>query len=80
MPRSQIKDEDTYKALRREGASEEKAARIANARAAGTLHHGGGKLEGRSKEELYDEARRIGIKGRAEMTKAELVDAIRNHR
>ena len=31
MPRAQIKDEETYRALRREGNSEEKSARIANA-------------------------------------------------
>ncbi len=31
MPRAQIKDEKTYQALRREGNSEEKSARIANA-------------------------------------------------
>ena len=34
MPRAQIKDEKTYRALRREGNSEEKSARIANAAAA----------------------------------------------
>lgn len=34
MPRAQIKDEETYRALRREGNSEEKSARIANAAAA----------------------------------------------
>jgi hypothetical protein len=33
MPRAQIKDEKTYRALRREGNSEEKSARIANAAA-----------------------------------------------
>ena len=36
MPSAQIKDEKTYQALRREGNSEEKSARIANA-AAGAL-------------------------------------------
>jgi hypothetical protein len=34
MPRAQIKDERTYRALRRAGNSEEKSARIANAAAA----------------------------------------------
>ena len=34
MPAPQIKDEKTYQALRREGNSEEKSARIANAGAA----------------------------------------------
>jgi hypothetical protein len=34
MPTPQIKDEKTYRAVRREGNSEEKSARIANAAAA----------------------------------------------
>jgi hypothetical protein len=37
MPRAQIKDEETYRALRREGNSKEKSARIANAAAATAL-------------------------------------------
>src|SRR3546814_8644962 len=36
---SQIKDDETYEALRDDGASKEKAARIANARAGGSLDH-----------------------------------------
>jgi len=40
MPRAQIRDEKTYQALRREGNSEEKSARIANA-AAGSSRTGG---------------------------------------
>ena len=55
-----------------------KAARIANAQAAGTLSHDSTPLEDRTKDELYDEARRIGIDGRSDMTKDELVKAIRN--
>ncbi len=76
---SQIKDDDTYEALREEGASKEKAARIANAKAAGTLDHRGTDLEDRTKEDLYDEAKEIGIEGRSEMSKKELIDAIRDH-
>ncbi|WP_242140105.1 Rho termination factor N-terminal domain-containing protein [Sphingomonas sp. TREG-RG-20F-R18-01] len=73
-----IKDDKLYEDLRRDGASPEKAARIANAKAAGTIdHHGGGKLEDRTKDDLMDEARRIGIAGRSTMTKDELVEAIR---
>ncbi len=34
-----IKRKDVYEALRREGVSKEKAARIANATAAGTIDH-----------------------------------------
>lgn len=78
MPSSQIKDEKLYDKLREEGNSKEKAARIANAKAAGTLDHPGGRLESRSKEELYEEAKEIGIEGRSDMSKDELVKAIRD--
>jgi len=73
-----IKDDKLYEELRTDGASPEKAARIANAKAAGTIdHRGGGKLEDRTKDDLMDEARKIGIEGRSTMTKDELVEAIR---
>ena len=75
----QIKNDKLYEDLRRDGASKEKAARIANAQAAGTLDHDSTHLENRSKDELYDEAKEIGIEGRSDMNKDELVDAIREH-
>jgi thiamine pyrophosphate-dependent acetolactate synthase large subunit-like protein len=85
MPRAQIKDEKTYQALRREGNSEEKSARIANA-AAGSSRQKVGKKGGQSpsysdwsKEDLVKRAREIGVKGRSTMTKAQLIDALRNH-
>ena len=34
---------------------------------------------GRTKEQLYAEARRLGIDGRSKMNKGELIDALRNH-
>ncbi len=85
MARAQIKDEKTYRALRREGNSEGKAARIANA-AAGSSRSEVGARGGKSpsyaewtKDELLKRAREIGVKGRASMTKAQLIDALRNH-
>ncbi len=75
----QIKDDALYEKLRKQGESAEKAARIANVRAAGTLDHRGTRLDDRSKDDLYDEAKEIGISGRSKMNKAELVAAIRNH-
>lgn len=75
----QVKDDKLYEALRQDGASKEKAARIANARAAGTLDHRGTRLEDRTKGDLMDEAQEIGIDGRSTMNKEELVDAIRDH-
>jgi len=76
---SQIKNDELYEKLRDEGNSKEKAARIANAQAAGTLDHPGGTLESRSRDELYDEANEIGIEGRSKMNKDDLIDAIRDH-
>ena len=75
----QIKDDTLYEELRDDGASKEKAARIANAKADGSLDHKGTNLEDRTKEELYDEAKEIGIEGRSDMTKDELIKAIRYH-
>ena len=75
----QIKDDKLYEDLRKDGASKEKAARIANAKAEGSLDHKSTRLEDRTKEELYDEAKEIGIEGRSDMSKDELIDAIRSH-
>lgn len=75
----QIKDDKLYEELLEKGNSREKAARIANAHAAGTLHHDSVHLEDRSVGDLKEEARRIGIAGRSRMGKAELIGAIREH-
>lgn len=72
-----IKDDKLYEDLRRDGNSKEKAARIANAKAGGTLAHKSTRLEDRTKAELYEEAKEIGIEGRSSMSKAELAKAIR---
>jgi hypothetical protein len=75
-----VKDGKLYEDLRKQGESKEKAARIANAKAAGTLDHRSTKLEDRTKADLLKEARRIGIAGRSTMDKSALVKAIRGHR
>ncbi|MGY4396142.1 hypothetical protein ACVWZA_001315 [Sphingomonas sp. UYAg733] len=72
-----VKNDKLYEDLRRDGASKEKAARIANAQAAGTLDHRGTELEDRTKADLMKEAREVGIAGRSRMGKADLVRAIR---
>ncbi len=80
---SSVKDDKTYEALRADGASKEKAARIANAKAGGgnPSKKGGkaSKYEDQTKEQLQKKARDVGIDGRSKMSKGELVDALRNH-
>lgn len=75
----QIKDDKKYEALRKEGASKEKAARIANTPNSGKKGGKASKLEERTKKELLENAKKIGIKNRHQMKKAELINAIRNH-
>lgn len=79
-----IKDADTYEALRDQGASKEKAARIANAKANDDMHPSkkGGKAppyEEWTRDALYDRAQEIGIEGRSDMRKDELIEALRKH-
>jgi hypothetical protein len=78
-----VKDDRLYEELREDGASKEKAARIANAKAGGEdVSSKGGEAESyedRTKEELEERAREIGIEGRSEMSKDELIDALRYH-
>ena len=80
-----VKDDDQYEALRKQGASKEKAARIANASAAqgrSAVGRRGGNAEDyddRTKDELLQRARELDIDGRSKMTKPELIDALRNH-
>jgi hypothetical protein len=80
-----IKDDETYDALREEGASKEKAARIANASAAegkDTVGRRGGKAgdyDDWTVDDLQERAAEIGIEGRSDMNKDELIEALRNH-
>lgn len=83
-PGPSVKDDETYEALRDQGASKQKAARIANA-AANSSRSAVGEKGGRSPSyeewtvaDLRKRAGEIGVEGRSRMKKSELVDALRN--
>jgi hypothetical protein len=89
MPRKNhgpsVKDPELYERLRERGESKEKAARIANEAARegrSTVGERGGEsasYEDWTVEELRERAAEIGIERRSEMTKDELIDALRHH-
>lgn len=74
-----IKNDDQYEALRAEGASKEKAARIANTSNAGRKGGKASPYEEWTRDALYQRAREIGIDGRSYMNKQALIDALRSH-
>ena len=74
-----IKNEDQYEALREKGCSKEKSARIANSPNSGKKGGKAQPYEERTKEELYEQAKNIGIDGRSKMDKTELIYALRNN-
>lgn len=79
MDRPSIKNEEQYEALRDKGYSKEKAARIANTANSGKKGGKAEKYENRTKKELYEQAKEIGIEGRSKMDKEELIEALRDH-
>ena len=77
--RPSVKNEDQYEALREQGYSKEKSARIANTQNAGKKGGKAKDYEDRTKEELYKQAQNVGIEGRSKMSKRELIEALRNN-
>lgn len=84
-PGPSVKDKEMYEALRREGNSKEKSARIANEAASSSRSKVGRRgataedYEDRTVPELRKRAAEIGIDGRSKMNKSELIKALRNH-
>jgi hypothetical protein len=78
-----IKDDDTYEALREDGASKSKAAAIANGQASDDRNPSrkGGKAppyEDWTRDALYERAQELEVDGRSDMNKDELIEALRN--
>lgn len=77
QPGPQVKDPEQYEALRDKGYSKEKSARIANSKGASKRGGKAKSYEDRTKQDLYEEAKKVGIEGRSKMTKQQLMDALR---
>ena len=73
-----IANDDQYAALRDEGMSKEKAARIANSPGASRRGGESAPYEQWSKDELYERARELDVDGRSSMSKDDLIDALRD--
>jgi cation transport regulator ChaB len=68
---------DHWEPKKRKGPSDPQAARSGKAARKGTAKtYTGVDAFGNSKQELYERARKLGVKGRSRMTKAELAEAI----
>ncbi len=84
-PGPSVKDPELYEALRDEGNSKEKSARIANAAAntsrsdVGAKGGESGSYEDWTVDDLRKRAAEIGIDGRSTMNKDDLIKALRNH-
>ncbi|MGI8925725.1 MAG: DUF7218 family protein [Tepidiformaceae bacterium] len=83
MPKGQdrptIINDRQYEALRADGMSKEKAARIANSdpKEMARNRGGAGSYEEWTKAELVKKAREVGVVGRSRMDKGELTRALR---
>ena len=73
-----IKNDEQYEALREDGMSKEKAARIANTPDASEKGGEAPPYEEWTKDELYERAQELEIEGRSGMTKDELISALRD--
>ena len=80
-----IGDDEMYEALRDQGASKEKAARISNAAANSSRSKVGrkggesGSYDDWTVDDLRKRAGELEIHGRSRMNKKQLVDALRHH-
>ena len=83
--RSQLKDQDMYEELRKEGNSKEKAARISNAAAArgrtsvGRTGGESGSYDDWTVPDLKKRAKELGVTGYSKKNKSQLIKELRDH-
>ena len=75
-----VKNDEQYEALRDEGYDKSTAAAIANTSNAGEKGGESPAYENWTRDELYDRAQELDIDGRSDMTRDELIDALRESR
>ena len=80
-PGPSVKDKEQYEALRDQGASKEKAARIANSDRHQTGKKGGkaGSYDDQTVDQLRKRAKELGLSGYSNKKKSELISMLRNH-
>lgn len=67
---------DRWQPKKQKGPSDPQAAKSGKAARKGGKTYGGVDVEGNSRDELYQRARKLGIKGASRMKKTELAEAI----
>jgi len=73
-----IENDEQYEALRDDGMSKEKAARIANTPDASQKGGAASPYDEWTKDELYERAQELDVDGRSDMSKDELIAALRD--
>jgi hypothetical protein len=79
MPDPEKKNEEQYEALLKKGDSEEKSVRISNTPDSREKRGHAKLYEEWTKDELYQQARIVGISGRSYMSKKNLIKSLRNN-
>lgn len=79
MPDPKTKNEEQYQGLLKKESTQENVVRIANTPGSGVKGDKTKSYEEWTKDELYQEARIVGVPGRSYMSKKNLIKSLRNN-